>query len=315
MEENQNSWREWIERWRGRIHESWRDRRGRKLLLGFSALALVSCGTGAIASGWTRACVGTCPTAEQVASFAPRQASQVLDARGNLMGNFYRERRTLIPLEGLPRYVPMAFVAIEDQRFFEHEGVDPLRMVAAVRDNVIGGWGGPGGSTITMQLARNLFPQQLPRGEKTIRRKVAEIKLALEMERTFSKPRILGMYLNHIYLGAGAYGIEAASRTYFAKPATRLNYVEAATLAALPKAPSFYDPRRNPEGARMRRDLVLDAMARTEVITPAQARAGKAQALSLAPPRGAIRAPYFVEAVRRELEDRFGELLYTGGLR
>ncbi|HEX2091828.1 MAG TPA: PBP1A family penicillin-binding protein [Longimicrobiaceae bacterium] len=298
-----------------RLRAAWRDRQERKVLIAFTALGLASCSTGAVAAAWTRACVGTCPTAEQIADFAPQQASQVLDARGGLLGLFYRERRTLISIRTLPRHVPMAFVAIEDARFFEHEGVDPIRMIAAVRDNIIKGWGGPGGSTITMQLARNLFPQQLPRGEKTIRRKVAEIKLALDMERSYPKERILEMYLNTIYLGAGAYGIEAAARTYFGKPAARLNYVEAATLAALPKAPSYYNPRRNPRVALARRNLVLSFMERSGVITEAQAEAGKRQPLGLAPPSGAIRAPYFVERVREELEDKFGELLYTGGLR
>jgi penicillin-binding protein 1A len=308
-------WRERVAEGRERLREAWHDRRERKLLLVSTLLGLASCSTGAVTAAWTRACVGTCPTADQIAQFAPRQASQVLDAQGNLLGLFYRERRTVIPIKGLPRYVPMAFVAIEDQRFFEHEGVDPLRMIGAVKDNLIRGFGASGGSTITMQLARNLFPQQLPAGEKTFRRKIAEIKLAMGMERSYSKRRILEMYLNTIYLGAGAYGVEAASRTYFGKPATRLDYVEAATLAALPKAPSYYNPRQNPEAARQRRNLVLDFMARTEVVTPEQAEAGKRQPLTLAPPSGAIRAPYFVEAVRNELEKRFGELLYTGGLK
>ncbi|HEV2735486.1 MAG TPA: PBP1A family penicillin-binding protein [Longimicrobiaceae bacterium] len=312
---NAAAWRERARDAWPRLRSAWRDRQERKILIAFSALGLASCGTGAVAAAWTRACVGTCPTAEQIADFAPQQASQVLDAQGGLLGTFYRERRTVVPLRTLPRYAPMAFVAVEDQRFFEHEGVDPIRMIGAVRDNIVEGWGGPGGSTITMQLARNLFPQQLPAGEKTVRRKVAEIKLALDMEGTYSKERILEMYLNTIYLGAGAYGIEAASRTYFGKPATRLTYVEAATLAALPKAPSYYNPRRNPEPARGRRNLVLDFMAETGVITAAQAEAGKREPLVLAPPSGAIRAPYFVERVRDELEDKFGELLYTGGLR
>lgn len=308
--------------WRDRAGHAWtrfkgalRDRQERKFLFAFAVLSLASCGTGAVAAAWTRACVGTCPTAEQIADFAPQQASQVLDSQGGLLGTFYRERRTVIPLSTMPRYVPMAFVSVEDQRFFEHEGVDPVRMVGAVRDNIIKGWGGPGGSTITMQLARNLFPQQLPAGEKTVRRKVAEIKLALDMEGSYSKERILEMYLNTIYLGAGAYGIEAASRTYFGKPASRLTYVEAATLAALPKAPSYYNPRRNPDAARGRRDLVLDFMNRTGVITAEQAEAGKREPLVLTPPSGAIRAPYFIERVRDELEDKLGELLYTGGLR
>jgi penicillin-binding protein 1A len=266
-------------------------------------------------AAWTRACAGTCPTAEQVGDYAPRQASVVLDARGAQVGAFYRERRTVVSTKGLPRYVPLAFVAIEDRRFFEHEGVDPVRMVAAVRDNVVRGWGGPGGSTITMQLARNLFPQQLPANQKTLRRKIAEVKLALDIERHYSKQRILEMYVNTVYLGAGAYGIEAAARAYFGKPAAQLDYVEAATLAGLAQAPSAYNPRQHADRAQRRRDRVLRAMAEYRLITEAQAEEGIRRPVAVAPPVGAQRAPYFVERVRQEMEERFGELLYTGGLR
>jgi penicillin-binding protein 1A len=296
-----------------RLKAAWRA--DRRLVLGLSLLAVGSCSTGALAAAWTRACSGTCPTAAQVQDFSPRQASQVLDARGGLLGSFYRERRTVISIRSLPRYVPLAFVSIEDSRFFQHQGVDPIRVIGAIRDNVIGGFGSTGGSTITMQLARNLFPQQLPPGEKSIRRKLAEVKLALEMERKLSKERILELYLNHIYLGAGAYGIEAAARTYFNKPASQLSITEAATLAGLPQAPSAYNPREHPDRAQHRRDRVLDRMAANGVITREQAERAKAEPLVLPPPKGAIRAPYFVEAVRRELEGRFGELLYTGGLK
>jgi penicillin-binding protein 1A len=300
--------------WR-RLKLAWGDRQERRIVIGLALVGLASCTTGAGAAAWTRACSGTCPTAEQVRDFSPRQASQVLDARGGLLGSFYRERRVVISIRSVPRYVPMAFVSIEDARFFQHQGVDPVRVLGAIRDNVIGGFGSTGGSTITMQLARNLFPQQLPPGEKSIRRKLAEVKLALEMERRLSKERILELYLNHIYLGAGAYGIEAAARTYFNKPASQLSITEAATLAGLPQAPSAYNPREHPERAQHRRDRVLDRMADAGVITREQAERGKAEPLVLPPPRGAIRAPYFVEAVRRELEARFGELLYTGGLK
>ena len=310
------------ELWRNRAREgwtrlrgAWRDRQERKIVIGLALLSLASCGTGGMVAAWTRACAGTCPTAESIESFAPRQASLVLDARGGVLGQFYRERRTVIDIDSLPDFVPMAFVAIEDKRFFEHEGVDPIRILAAVRDNVIKGWGGPGGSTISMQLARNLFPQQLPASETSVRRKVAEIKLAMQMERRFEKRKILELYLNHIYLGAGAYGVEAAARSYFGKPARQLTYLEAATLAGLPQAPSAYDPRRHPDRAERRRNVVLEAMARERVITREQAEEGKRTPLALSPPGGALGAPYFVEAVRRELEARFGELLYTGGLR
>ena len=304
--------------WRGgwqRLKLAWRNRQERRIVIGLALVTLGSCSTGGVVAAWTRACTGTCPTADQVAGFAPRQASQVLDARGALLGSFFRERRTVVPIKSLPRYVPMAFVSIEDARFFEHEGVDPFRVMGAVRDNIIGGFGATGGSTITMQLARNLFPQQLPAGEKSLRRKIAEAKLALEMERKLSKERILELYLNHIYLGAGAYGIEAASRAYFGKAASSLTVLEAATLAGLPQAPSAYNPREHPERAERRRNRVLEMMAKSGVITQAQATQLQAQPVQVAPPTGAIRAPYFVEAVRRELEPRFGELLYTGGLR
>ncbi|HEX5872360.1 MAG TPA: transglycosylase domain-containing protein, partial [Longimicrobium sp.] len=308
----------WRERGRNgwsRLRGAWKNRHERKIVIGLAALALTSCGTGGVVAAWTRACAGTCPTAENIENFAPRQASLVLDARGGVLGQFYRERRTLIDIDSLPRHVSMAFVAIEDRRFFEHQGVDPIRIVAAVRDNIIRGWGGPGGSTISMQLARNLFPQQLPANETSVRRKVAEIKLAMEMERKFDKRHILELYLNHIYLGAGAYGVEAAARTFFGKHARELDYLEAATLAGLPQAPSAYNPRQHPERAERRRNVVLDAMADAGVITREQAATGKQTPLALSPPGGAVAAPYFVEAVRRELEDQFGELLYTGGLR
>jgi penicillin-binding protein 1A len=307
--------------WRARLRAALEPLRGpgsgrrRLAVAGAAVLSLGSCGAGSLVAAWTRACVGTCPSAESIATFAPRQASVVLDAEGAVLGQFFRERRTLVDIDSLPEHVVMAFVAIEDRRFFEHEGVDAVRMIAAVRDNIIRGWGGPGGSTISMQLARNLFPQQLPPNEKSVRRKVAEIRLAMEMERRFSKKEILELYLNHIYLGAGAYGVEAAARTYYARPARQLTYLEAATLAGLPQAPSAYNPRNHPDRAERRRNLVLDAMAGEGIITREQAAEGKETPIALAPPGGAYRAPYFVESIRRDLEARFGELLYTGGLR
>jgi penicillin-binding protein 1A len=284
-------------------------------VIGTGVLAMVLFGAGVATAAWTRACAGGCPTASQIADFAPRQATELYDADGQLVGMFYRERRQLISLHDLPPHVALAFVAIEDRRFFDHEGVDVRRVFGSIRDNVFEGFGASGASTITMQLARNLFPQQIPGGEKTLRRKVAEAKLALEMERRFSKERILELYLNHIYLGAGAYGVEAAARTYFAKPAAELTLSEAAALAALPKAPSIYNPRRNLEAAERRRNHVLVAMADLGVVSRAEADAERAEPLQLAPPRGALRAPYFVEHIRRDLEDQLGELLYTGGLK
>ncbi|HEV2131525.1 MAG TPA: PBP1A family penicillin-binding protein [Longimicrobiaceae bacterium] len=290
-------------------------RQGRLALIGLLVLALAAGSAGVAVAAWTRACAGGCPTVEQIEAFAAQQASEVYDAEGGLLGLFFFERRQLVSLQDLPAHVPQAFIAIEDRRYFEHEGVDIRRVIGSIRDNVLEGFGASGASTITMQLARNLFPEQLPMGEKSMRRKVAEAKLAIEMERRFSKERILELYLNHIYLGAGAYGVEAAARTYFGKPASELTPIEAATLAALPKAPSYYNPRRNPDAAERRRNLVLAAMAETRVLSQAEADELRRQPLTLAPPSGVLRAPYFVEQIRRDLEEQFGELLYTGGLK
>ncbi len=279
------------------------------------AVALFFGGAGAALGAWTNACDGGCPTAAQIEDFSPQRATELYDANGGLLGLFYRERRQLVSLEDLPPHVYGAFVAIEDRRFFEHDGIDVLRILGAVRDNILDGFAASGASTISMQLARNLFPEQLPRGEKTFRRKIAEARLALAMERQLSKERILELYLNHIFLGQGAYGIEAAARTFFDKPASQLTPVEAATLAGLPQAPTAYNPRRNPDAALGRRNVVLTAMAETGVLSRQEAELAKQQPLNLAPPAGVMRAPYFVEQIRRDLEERFGELLYTGGLR
>ncbi|MGH7458390.1 MAG: penicillin-binding protein 1A [Longimicrobiaceae bacterium] len=292
-----------------------RARDPRLVAAAIAVLGAASCSVGAATAAWNRACAGGCPTAQTVVSYQPQQSSEVYDADGELLAIFSRERRRVVSIEELPPHLPLAFVAIEDQRFFRHGGVDLHRFFGSVWDNLREGFGATGFSTITMQLARDLFPRHLPRTETSIRRKVAEIRVALRMEQTLSKQRILELYLNHINLGAGAYGVEAAARTYFDKPASGLNFVEAATLAGLPQAPSRYNPRRNPGAARERRNRVLRFMADNGVITREELAWGVGQPVSLAPPRGAIQAPYFVEQVRRDLEERFGELLYTGGLK
>ncbi len=286
-----------------------------RLVIAATATAILFGGAGMAVGAWTQACAGGCPTAAQIEHFAPQQASELYDADGGLLGLFYRERRQLISLSDLPPHVPLAFVAIEDRRFFEHEGVDVRRIIGAVRDNLFDGFAASGASTISMQLARNLFPEQLPAGEKTFRRKIAEARLALAMERQLSKEQILELYLNHIFLGSGAYGIQAAARTFFDKPAAELTPVEAAMIAGLPQAPSAYNPRRNPDSALGRRNVVLRAMGETNVMSATEVAAAIETPLNLAPPAGVVRAPYFVEQIRRDLEDRFGELLYTGGLR
>jgi 1A family penicillin-binding protein len=307
---------------RARAARWWTEARQGKLrtgsvLLVVAAVALVIffSSVGAALAAWTRACANGCPDASDLVFFEPHQSSEVYGADGELIAVFRREHRRVISIGDLPPHVPLAFVAIEDQRFFHHSGIDARRFMGAVRDNVFGGFGATGGSTITMQLARDLFPQQLPRTETSVRRKVAEMRLALDMEQSLSKSRILELYLNNINLGAGAYGVEAAARTYFDKPASELDYLEAATLAGLPQAPSRYNPRRNPDLAEQRRNRVLRFMAQTGVITEEQMREGQETPIALAPVRGVLRAPYFVENIRRQLEDELGDLIYTAGLR
>src|SRR5437899_4514665 len=171
-----------------------------------------------------------------------------------------------------------------------------------------------GSSTITMQLARNVFPQQIGPA-RTIRRKLWELVLSSEIEAKLSKDRILELYLNQIYLGNGLYGVEAAARGYFGRPVSELTTAQAAVLAALPKAPSAYDPRRFPEPARRRRDLVLGLMADAGFISRDEVRKAAREKLHLVPPEETAGAPWFVAAVRRELHDRFGPEADIMGLR
>ncbi|HEX8692094.1 MAG TPA: PBP1A family penicillin-binding protein [Longimicrobium sp.] len=280
------------------------------------ALAVVVAAGGiGLAAIWPRCSGAACPSVAALRLYTPPQASQVLDRGGKVVAHLAPERRIVVPLAQVPAHVSGAFLAVEDKRFYRHHGVDYRRVAGAlVRDVQAGSWQ-QGFSTITMQLARNVFPDALPR-DKTLRRKLWEVVLARRIERAFSKDEILELYLNQIYLGSGLYGVEAAARGYFGKPAARLTNAEAAALAAIPRAPSYYDPRRNPAAVVERRNLVLGLMAHAGVITPGEAGEAKARPLGLAPPPEAGgRAPYFVAAVRRELRERFGEDADTQGLR
>lgn len=284
-------------------------------------LLLVLVLLGGIAAGaalfvlWPRCSGAGCPSVLALRDYAPPQASVVLDRAGRQVASLAPEQRIVVPLSRVPAHVSGAFLAVEDKRFYQHGGVDWRRALgAALRDLKTLRYD-QGFSTVTMQLARNVFPEQLSRA-KTIRRKLWEMMLARRIERVFTKDEILALYLNQIYLGEGLYGVEAAARGYFGKPAARLSLAEAATLAALPKAPSYYDPRRNPEAARARRDVVLGLMARAGVTSEAEAARARSEPLRLAPPPGASgAAPYFVAAVRQELQARFGPDAETRGYR
>ncbi|HLM69252.1 MAG TPA: transglycosylase domain-containing protein, partial [Longimicrobium sp.] len=265
---------------------------------------------------WFGPCgLGGCAPVSELEQFQA-EGSQLFDMKGGPMGTLATVNRRVVPLDSLPEYMPQAVLAVEDRRFYEHGGVDWKRFMGALLRNVRAGGVEEGGSTITMQLARNLFPEQLDYRDRSIRRKVLEVRVARQIERAFDKRKILELYLNHIYLGQGAYGVEAAAQAYFGKPARELTLGEAALIGGLPQSPSRLNPRDNRRGARTRRDLVLREMAKAGFITQAQAQeaAGEPVRLSRRQPREG-RGSYFQERVRRELEERIGPDLYTAGLR
>jgi len=272
---------------------------------------------GGLAYGsWTRVCAGNqCPSIAVLDDYRPQQTSKVYAVDGRLITELGLERRTLLRLDEMPEHLKRAFIAIEDKRFFQHHGIDYSRVLGALRANILALRWEQGFSTVTMQLARNVFPDRITR-EKKIRRKLKEAWVARELERTYSKDRILELYLNQIYLGAGAYGVETASMRYFGKSARDLNVAEAALLAALPQLPERYNPRRNPARAVRRRNLVVDLMRQQGYLTSDQAEEWKAYPLTLSPRQdyGDV-APYFVEWIRQTLQARFGRDLYERGLR
>lgn len=201
-------------------------------------------------------------------------------------------------LSELPAHVPRAVLAVEDRNFYHHIGVNPVSVLRALMVNASEGEVLQGGSTISQQLAKNLFLSS----DRTLKRKIQELMLALWLEHSFTKNEILTLYLNRVYFGAGAYGIDAASYRYFAKPARQLSVGEAAVLAGLLKAPSRYAPTRNPGDAGQRGRLVLDAMVAAKFLTPAEAARARAEPVRLASPRFAA-APYFVDYILAEAAD------------
>jgi len=253
------------------------------------------------------------PKAQALRDYRPPQASRVLDRDGKLLARLAPEERIVVPLTAIAQRFQDAVLAIEDQRFFQHGGVDWRRVLGALWRDVQTRSLREGSSTITMQLARNIFPERLTRA-RTLRRKLAEVLVARNIEATFTKQQILALYLNQIYLGNGYYGVEAAARGYFGKPARDLSLPESALLAALPKAPSNYDPRRFPEAALERRNLVLGQMAIQNLITAKEEAAAKKARLHLRPPEEEGGAPWFVAAVRRQLVEQFGPSAETMGL-
>src|SRR5512141_2319641 len=241
------------------------------------------------------------------------QSSEIYARDGSLIGEVGSQIRSSVSIRTLPRYVGQAFIAVEDQRFYQHNGVDLVGIAGAIKDNILGDR--RGASTITQQLVGNMHPDIIDRRDPGPGRKLREQAAALEMEKHYTKEQILEAYLNQIGFAHGWYGIESAARHYFGKSASKLTLPEAATLAAMPKPPENYEPARFPDRARQRRNLVLSLMEQQRYITHAQSQAAQASRLVTAPDYGMwADAPYFIDVVKVQAR-RAGASLADGGYR
>jgi penicillin-binding protein 1A len=283
----------------------------------FTLAAVVALGGAVAGYGAWRHFASDLPDYRWLADYEPPQMSRIYAADSRLLAELATERRVFVPIEAIPPRVQAAFVSAEDQRFWEHPGVDPIGIaratISAVESLGTGRRLG-GASTITQQVAKNM----LVGADRTLTRKLREAILALRIEAALSKERILELYLNEIFLGYQAYGVAAAAQAYFNKGLDELTLGEAAFLAVLPKAPNNYNPIRHPEAAKARRDWVLDRMVEDGAITPAEAAAAQAEPILPRPqrrPEVVQVGQHFTEDVRRELISRFGqESANMGGL-
>jgi 1A family penicillin-binding protein len=292
-------------------------RRRKQVLLGVLATTLFLL---ALAAGaWNRVCAGgACPSIAGLSSYDPEEASKLYAADGRLITDYGLQRRTAVPLSQISPAIVAAFLAVEDRRFYQHHGVDWIRVLGSLKNTFLGNK--QGFSTITMQLAGNLWPEQIDRsqreGFKGMTRKLREARMAFEIEQNYSKEKILELYLNQINLGNGAFGVEAAAQRYFGKSARSVNVAEAAVLAALAKAPGRYNPRKSPRLAVQRRNLIIGMMEDWGKLTHESAEAWKAYPLTLSSRSDySSVAQYFVEYVRQILQSRFGTDLYRSGFR
>jgi penicillin-binding protein 1A len=255
---------------------------------------------------------GSLPSVTQLESYDPSEGTKVYDDNDELITEFHVERRIFVPLPQIPKALREAVIATEDARFYSHHGVDPMGIARAVYQNFRRGRIVEGGSTITQQLAKVLFLTP----DRSLERKLKEAVLALELERRYSKDRILEMYLNQIYFGHGAFGVEAAARTFFGKSVGELSLPECALLAGLPKAPATYSPFEHPQAAKRRRATVIARMVGVGSLSPSQAKKATESSLGLIPPeRRRTTGQYYLEYVQQQLEAEYGaDLVFKGGL-
>ncbi|MCX8094074.1 MAG: PBP1A family penicillin-binding protein [Candidatus Goldbacteria bacterium] len=250
------------------------------------------------------------PEIADLKSYKPNLTTSIYDDKGELISQLYTEQRTLVKISDIPITLQNAIIAKEDPNFYKHSGFDIRGILRATINNLMHKKVVEGGSTITQQLARNLFLTR----EKTLSRKIKEIILSLQIEKYYTKQEILELYCNQIYFGHGAYGVEAAARTYFGKNVTELTLPECALLAALPQAPSQIDPYKNPEIALEKRNIVLDRMMIHGYINENEKTQAESTPIILS--KFEVKnAPYFVEYVRQQLEATYGNSIYKNGLK
>ncbi len=288
---------------------------GERKLVGhvlFGLLILLSAAVGA-AGGLLLVYSTDLPQVEQLEHYRPSSVTELYDDQSRVIGTFALQRRVVATYDDYPEVLRNALVSIEDKDFYTHSGINFWRIAGAAYRDIESGGKVQGASTLTMQLARNLFLSP----DRSFHRKIQEALLAIQMERRFTKPQIFTLYANQIFLGHGAYGFEAASEYYFGKPAKQLKLEEAALLAGLPKAPQYYSPIAHPDRAQKRRNLVLNAMLEDGRITATQAADAKAKPIQLNVQKDPNSlAPNFVEEIRRYLEAKYGsDQVHEGGLR
>ena len=278
----------------------------------FGLLVLISILVGATA-GLLLVYTTDLPQVDALEAYRPSSITELYDDHERVIGSFALQRRVVATYDDFPPVLRDALISIEDKDFYRHSGVNFWRIVGAAYRDITSGGRLQGASTLTMQLARNLFLSP----DRSFHRKVQETMLAIQIERRFTKPQIFTLYANQISLGHGAFGFEAASEFYFSKPARKLTLEEAALLAGLPKGPTVYSPINHPDRAQKRRNLVINAMLEDGKITAAQAADARSAplVLHLAHDPNSL-APYFVEEIRRYLEGKYGaDQVHEGGLK
>ena len=281
----------------------------RLYLTGFILLfAAVACGS---IVGLFLVMIRDLPQIRSLETFKPSAITRIYSADDELLAELYKKKRDPVPLKQIPKYLQKAVITVEDRQFYTHSGIDLKGITRAIIADIRAGGFVQGASTITQQLSKTLFLSP----QKTLQRKLKEALLSLQLERRYTKDEILALYLNQIYLGSGAYGVESAAQIFFGKSVSMLDLAECAMIAAMPKAPSTYSPLNNPELAVIRRNIVLKQMWATGAIETTLYQTACAKPFVAVKHKTTSGAPYFVDTVKKILEKKIGPArLYTGGL-